>query len=89
MRYEIEHWEPEYGPCLVTCALQQSYASPYLDILEGSFIHVEGYCRPMQVSKTKLLSDTIAPNGPFVKNLSFDGDQSTEPFCYLNQPGDV
>ena len=38
MRYEIEHWESEYEPCLVTCVLQHSRASPYLDILGGSFI---------------------------------------------------
>ena len=89
MKYEVEHWESEYGPRLVTCALKHSRASPYLDTLEGSFIQVEGYCRPLWVSKTKLSSDTIGPNGPFVKNLLFDDDQSTELFCYLNQPRDV
>ena len=89
MQYEVEHWESEYGPRLVTCALQHSRASPYLDTLEGSFIQVEGYCRPLWVSKTKLFSDPIGPNGPFVKSLLFDDDQAMELFCYLNQPRTV
>ena len=86
MQYEVEHWESEYGPRLVTCALQHSTASPYLDTLEGSFIQVEGYCRPLWVSKTTPSSDAIGPNGSFVKNLLFDDAQSTELCCYLNQP---
>ena len=89
MQYEVEHWESKYGPRLVTCALQHSRASPYLDTLEGSFIQVEGYCRPLWVSKTKLSSNPIGPNGSFVKNILFDDAQSTDLFCYLDQPRDV
>ena len=89
MQYEVEHWKSEYGPRLVTCALQHSRASPFLDTLEGSFIQVEGYTRPLWVTKTKLSSDTIGPNGPFVETLFFDNDQPTEFFCYLNQPQDM
>jgi len=83
---EVNHWKTEYGPRLVTCALEHSRESPYLDILEGSFIQVEGYCRPLWVSKTKLSSKAIGPNGPFVKDLIFDNDQPNELYCYLNKP---
>ena len=86
MQYEVDHWETEYGPRLVTCALQHSTESPYLDILAGSFIQVQGYCRSLWVSKTKLSSQAIGPNGPFVKDVIFDNHQPTELYCYLNKP---
>ena len=41
------------------------------------------------VSNAKLSSNSIGPNGPFVETLSFDDDQPTELFCYLNQPRDM
>ena len=51
---EIKHWQREYGPNLVTSVLRHSHESLYLDILSGSFVQVEGYCRPIWASKIKL-----------------------------------
>ena len=74
----------EYGPILVTSVLRHSHESPFLDILSGSFVQVEGYCRPIWVSKIKLSSE--AAGGPVLKKVTFDDDQPPELFCYLNQP---
>ena len=86
MQYEVNHWETNYGPQLITCALHHSRQSPYLDILEGSSIQVEGYCRGLWVSKTKLSSEAVGPKGPFVKDIMFDNDRFEELYCYLDQP---
>ena len=89
MQYEVKHWETEYGPRLVNCALRHSRENPYLDTLEGSFIQLEGYCRPLWVSKMALSSKSIGPKGPFVKDLIFDNIQPCELYCYLNKPREV
>ena len=86
MQYEIQHWQRKYGPNLVTSVLRHSHESPYLDILSGSFVQVEGYCRPIWVSKIKLSSEAAGPDGPVLKKVTFDDDQPPELFCYLNQP---
>lgn len=86
MQYEVEHWEKEYGPRLVTRALRHSRESAYLDTLEGSFIQMEDYCRPLWVSKTKLSLKAIGPKGPFVKDLVFD---HKELYCYLSKPREL
>lgn len=89
MQYEVEHSEKEYGPRLVNCALRHSRESAYLDILEGSFIQVKGYCRPLWVPKTKLSSKAIGPRGPPEKDLVFDRDQPKELYCYLSKPREL
>lgn len=86
MQYEIQHWQREYGPSLVTSVLRHSHESPYVDILSGSFVQVEGYCRPIWVSKIKLSPKAAGPDGPVLKEVTFDDDQPPELFCYLKQP---
>ena len=86
IRYEIQHWQREYGPRLVASALRHSHESPYLDVKLGSFIQVEGYCRPMWVLKTKFPLDTVDSNGPVLNKVAFDDNQIPELFCYLSQP---
>lgn len=89
MHYEIKHWEKEYRPRLVNCVLHHSRTSSYLNVLEGSFIQVEGYCRPLWISKTELSSKAIGPKGPFIKDLIIDHDQPKELYCYLNKPREL
>lgn len=86
MQHEIQHWQREYGPHLVASVLQHSHENPYLDILSESFVQVEGYCRPIWVSKIKLSSEAAGPDGPVLKKVTFDYDQPPELFCYFNQP---
>ncbi|MCJ1415394.1 hypothetical protein MMC32_001726 [Xylographa parallela] len=86
MQYEVKHWGNKYGPRLVSHDLRHSRQSPYLDIEKGSSIQVEGYCRRLWVSKTKLSSTAIGPKGPFIKEIVFDNDQPEELFCYLEKP---
>lgn len=85
-RYEIDHWENYYGPCLVNTHLLHNSDNPYIDTLEGSFIEVSGHCRKLWISTVKLSPEADGPDGPFIKNILLDQAMPEQIYAYLSQP---
>jgi hypothetical protein len=85
-RYEVDHWEKYYGPCLINSHLLHNSDNPYVDTLEGSFIEVSGHCRKLWISTVKLAPEADGPDSPFIKSILFDQAMPKQIYAYLSQP---
>jgi hypothetical protein len=86
VRYEVDHWEKYYKPCLVNSHILHKSDNPYVDTLKGSYIEVSGYCRKLWLSTVKLSPEADGPGGPFIWNILFDQAMSEQIYAYLSQP---
>lgn len=69
---EYDHWAQTYKPILVSANIESEFGDVYTSTRMGSYIEIEGYCRPVFVSHAVVTGQADGPNGVVLKQMNFD-----------------